>query len=94
MPRMLLACLRFLAECPCPRCYVKKKDIHLLGSARDMRQRSTNIRVDTEAIQFDIARTRSWIFQDGLSAGNKRIKDILGGRSLLPIQVLHCIRTC
>ena len=84
---MLLACLRFLAECPCPLCYVKKKDISALGTLCDMQQREKSPRIDTEAIQFDIELTRSWIFHDGLSGNSRSIAKVLGMRSLLPVRV-------
>ncbi|KZT63257.1 hypothetical protein DAEQUDRAFT_780622 [Daedalea quercina L-15889] len=84
--KILLACLRYLAECPCPRCYVRKKDIHLMGTVRDMQQRANHIRIDTDAIQFDIDRTRSWIFEDGYPANSTRITKVLGARSLLPLR--------
>ena len=66
-----------------------------MGTTRDMRQRTNGIRIDTEAIQFDIERTRSWIFEDGHSASSKRITMLLGARSLLPIRVrtVQCSQT-
>ncbi|KAH9912562.1 uncharacterized protein B0H18DRAFT_1088384 [Fomitopsis serialis] len=84
--KILLACTRYLAQCPCPRCYVKKSDLRLMGTSRDMKQRRNHIRVDTEPIQYDINATRSWIFEDGYSASSKRIDKVLGPRSLLPIR--------
>ncbi|KAH9835781.1 uncharacterized protein C8Q71DRAFT_709596 [Rhodofomes roseus] len=84
--KILLACIRYLAECPCPRCYVRKENIHLMGTARDMQQRAKHMRFDTEPIQFDIELTRRWIFQDGVPPNSKRITKVLGARSLLPIR--------
>ncbi|TFY50777.1 hypothetical protein EVJ58_g10894, partial [Rhodofomes roseus] len=84
--KILLACIRYLAECPCPRCYVKKSDMRLMGTSRDLKQRQDHSRIDTEPIQYDIKATRSWIFKDGYKPNSKRIDKVLQSRSLLPIQ--------
>ncbi|KZT03338.1 uncharacterized protein LAESUDRAFT_660046, partial [Laetiporus sulphureus 93-53] len=34
--KILLACIRYLARCPCPRCLIKKADIPDMGSHMDM----------------------------------------------------------
>ena len=85
--RILLACIRYLAECPCPRCFVKKSDMRLMGTARDMKRRQTQRREDTEPVQYDINKTRSWIFEDGIAPNSTLINKVLASRSLVPLQV-------
>ncbi|EGO30230.1 hypothetical protein SERLADRAFT_412306 [Serpula lacrymans var. lacrymans S7.9] len=46
--KVLLAGIKFLGKCPCPRCLVKKQDLAKMGMKRDMRQRVKKIRVDNE----------------------------------------------
>ena len=85
--RILLACIRYLAECPCPRCFVKKSDMRLMGTVRDMKRRQTQRREDTEPVQYDINKTRSWIFEDGIAPNSTLINKVLASRSLVPLQV-------
>ncbi|KIO07970.1 hypothetical protein M404DRAFT_134911, partial [Pisolithus tinctorius Marx 270] len=33
--KVLLACLKFLGGCPCPRCLIKKDEISMLGTKAD-----------------------------------------------------------
>ncbi|KAF9224453.1 hypothetical protein BS17DRAFT_655483, partial [Gyrodon lividus] len=33
--KILLACIKFLGECPCPHCLVKKADIPKMGMKSD-----------------------------------------------------------
>ena len=51
-PRCLVACVRQLTVCPCPQCHCKKSDIHRLGMKKDIKGRTTNIRIDGHAIQY------------------------------------------
>lgn len=85
--RMLLACLHFLAECPCPRCYIKKRYMSAMGTTADLYRRA-KIRVDNEDIQRKIKLTRGWIFEQGRGAGSAAINRVLEGQSLLP----NCVR--
>ena len=85
--RILLACIRYLAECPCPRCFVKKSDMRLMGTVRDMKRRQTQRRKDTEPVRYDINKTRSWIFEDGITPNSTLINKVLASRSLVPLQV-------
>ena len=83
----MLACIRYLAQCPCPRCYVKKADMRLMGTVRDMHRRQSQRREDTEPIQYDVNKTRSWIFEDGLGPNSTLINKVLTSRSLQPQRV-------
>ena len=55
--RILLACIRFLASCPCPRCFTKKKDIAAMGTTIDT-QRCAKVRRDDEHTQNKVDNTR------------------------------------
>ena len=38
-------------------------------------------------IQYDINKTRSWIFEDGLGPNSTLLNKVLSSRSLLPVRV-------
>ena len=61
--------------------------MHLMGTVRDMNRRKAQRREDTEPIQYDINKTRSWIFEDGLAPNSSLINKVLSSRSLLPMRV-------
>ncbi|TCD64617.1 hypothetical protein EIP91_003851 [Steccherinum ochraceum] len=74
--KVLLAAIRYLAKCPCPRCLVLKSDIAGLGTQAD-RQTRENAREDGPSKWYDIQRVRRWLYVLGLSFGVKRIKETL-----------------
>ncbi|KAG2136441.1 hypothetical protein DEU56DRAFT_710907, partial [Suillus clintonianus] len=65
--KILLACVKFLGRCPCPRCLVNKDKIDRLGNRADRRQREKGIRVDDRHRQSMIERVREFIFKLGRS---------------------------
>ncbi|KAI0071014.1 hypothetical protein K474DRAFT_1712834 [Panus rudis PR-1116 ss-1] len=81
--KVLIACIRFLAQCPCPRCYIQMKYVPALATTVDF-QRRKHIRVDNKDVQALIELTRRWIFEGGISAGSKKIMKRLESTSLLP----------
>lgn len=83
---MLLASIRYLAACPCPRCLIKKSQIGALGTHVD-EQRRAHIRVDDERRRDRIDLTRGWIYEKGKSVNSKNIDDILQAESLVPTRV-------
>jgi hypothetical protein len=84
--RVLLASIKSLGRCPCPRCFVEKENIGTLGTMVD-RQRRNNIRKDSEARQSMIARVRGWIFEQGRSLTGPVLKRALGSTSSVPTVV-------
>ncbi|KZS99358.1 uncharacterized protein LAESUDRAFT_668078, partial [Laetiporus sulphureus 93-53] len=59
--KVLLACVRYLAQCPCPRCLTQKTDIANMGSHANMLRR-TKLRTDDHPVQYDISRIASNYF--------------------------------
>ena len=84
--RILLACIRFLASCPCPRCFTKKKDIAAMGTTIDT-QRCAKVRRDDEHTQNKVDNTRRWIFEKGLGTESVAVERVLASESLVPIRV-------
>ena len=84
--RILLACLQFLVQTPCPHCYTCKKDILDLGTTHDY-QRQAHIHDDTHSIWYTIKQSCELIFKSNYSMSSKAIKNLLTLKSLTPQQV-------
>ncbi|KIL55287.1 hypothetical protein M378DRAFT_173752, partial [Amanita muscaria Koide BX008] len=84
--KVLLACIKFLAECPCPRCGVLKPKICNIGTKADSASRNKTRRSDSEIIHYQIACARDLIFTKGIPPSSLRIKGVLGTDSLTPVR--------
>ncbi|KAH9925200.1 uncharacterized protein B0H18DRAFT_877464, partial [Fomitopsis serialis] len=78
--KALLACIRFLGRCPCPRCLVQKADILKTGFSKTWE----SIRVDSSRLRSIIAHVRRWIFKSGYSLTSKIIGQVMDPISVLP----------
>lgn len=83
--RMMLACLKKLAFCICPRCYTQRNQVPESGTTRDM-QRRAHIREDGSLIQRLIARARQFLFEGSAYSG-AAIGRLLKDKSLVPVRV-------
>ncbi|OCH83665.1 hypothetical protein OBBRIDRAFT_765060 [Obba rivulosa] len=84
--KILIACIRFLAQCPCPTCHVEKSNIASMGNKSDMKQRKDHPREDTARVRDKIAIARKWVFECGYALSSKRLGRVLDYASLIPIQ--------
>ncbi|TBU39473.1 hypothetical protein BD309DRAFT_836154, partial [Dichomitus squalens] len=82
--KVLIAALRPLAHCLCPRCLTPKDRVSAAGTKSDERWRARK-RQDTKALQAKILRARKNIFK-GFSLTGKRVTTWLNAESLTPIQ--------
>jgi len=87
LSRILLACIRFLGRCPCPRCLVTKTNISKLGKKFDMCFRAQNIRVDNQHLQNKIDRVREWIYAMGKGVKSAWVERELSPQSWVPTRV-------
>jgi len=90
-----MACLKYLAQCPCPRCLMLKSKIPRIGTKRDTRDRMKLVRIDDDRRRRNVEMVRKWIFEDGTSLTSIAVDRILGPKSLTPTRVclflfLHC----
>ncbi|KAI0026839.1 hypothetical protein K488DRAFT_91799 [Vararia minispora EC-137] len=69
--RVLLATVRDMGDCPCPRCKVKKADLANVGSASDMRTRFVNVRRDDKNFRDVVAAARAAIYKKGFVVNSK-----------------------
>ncbi len=84
--RVLLATIRYLANRPCPRCFIQKNRIKDIGSHVDD-QRRAHIRVDTDRRQNKVNTSRKWIFEKGRGVNSQSVNDILQEDSYVPTRV-------
>ncbi|KIK18472.1 hypothetical protein PISMIDRAFT_82302, partial [Pisolithus microcarpus 441] len=82
--KILLACMKFLGNCPCPRCLVAKGKIYKLGSRMDQWVRNKKTRIDDEARRWSIENVRKAIFEFGRSILSKAVEGVIGAKSLVP----------
>jgi hypothetical protein len=81
---MLMACLRYLSLCPCPRCLVLKSRIPMIGSKTDSKQRISLARVDSAGRRKKIEIARKLMFEEGVNITSSKIDNILRPTSLVP----------
>ncbi|KAI0330872.1 hypothetical protein GY45DRAFT_1434397 [Cubamyces sp. BRFM 1775] len=89
--KVLITAIKNLGTCPCPRCLIMKSQISASGTLVDD-QRRAHKRVDTHPLRMDLQRARRWLFTRGYSLSSKRIRDLLGDCSLLPLQCAFSMR--
>ncbi|KAH9898500.1 hypothetical protein C8Q73DRAFT_773146 [Cubamyces lactineus] len=81
--KILLACLKYFARCPCPRCRINKDKIIEMGTTNDLSRRNW-IRMDNDDLNHRINLTRRWIFQEGMPLTSVYISRILDPLSATP----------
>ena len=87
--RVLIANIRNLGMCPCPRCLIPKSRIDNLGLNNDMQQRQALARVDTEEQQSKVAAARHLIYQEHYVVDTPQVEALLKEESLVPTKVLY-----
>jgi hypothetical protein len=87
--RVLLACIRNLGGCPCPRCAMPLSRVHLVGTKRDRRDRIKLLRVDDDARRFDVSQARNYIYHHNHAVNSAGVERILKPLSLVPTTVNH-----
>ncbi|KAH9848677.1 hypothetical protein C2E23DRAFT_763412 [Lenzites betulinus] len=89
--KMLLACLRYFARCPCPRCRINKDKIIEMGTQNDLFRRNW-VRVDDSDAITRAQMARRWVFEDGLPLTSVHIERLLDPLSLTPTRSAFSIR--
>ncbi|EGN98260.1 hypothetical protein SERLA73DRAFT_28729, partial [Serpula lacrymans var. lacrymans S7.3] len=68
------SCIKFLGNCPCPRCFITKEKISQLGSKLDRLRCKRDVHIDGEQQRTIINRVWTWIFEKGRSLGSSAVK--------------------
>ncbi|KAE9389208.1 hypothetical protein BT96DRAFT_1025149 [Gymnopus androsaceus JB14] len=80
--KILIVCIKYLAKHPSPRSLVLKSEISQLGLKRDMKNRITRARKDSEQHQYKIDRARKLIFEKGTGVESTAVNALLDSESL------------
>jgi hypothetical protein len=90
--RILIASIRNLGLCPCPRCLIPLDRVHNLGMIRDMSQRKTLARVDDNYRRNKIAAARRIIYEKNYQVNSTAVENLLREESWVPNVV--CSQKC
>ena len=91
--RVLIANIKNLGKCPCPRCLVQLGEVRDLGKAVD-KQRRDDIRRPTHKLFRIIKKARKAIFK-GFKVSGTRVERLLEGGSRVAVNVGHpCQHSC
>ncbi|KAJ7695466.1 hypothetical protein B0H17DRAFT_930752 [Mycena rosella] len=82
--KVLLATIRNLGKCPCPRCLVTKDKLDQVGTARDDKIRVTSKRVDDEDLRSTIQKARDRIYRWGRTIKSITVERLLSPKSWVP----------
>jgi hypothetical protein len=85
--RILIASIRNLGLCPCPRCLIPLNRVHNLGMVRDMNQRKTLARVDDIHRQSKITAARRVIYEKHYQVDSTAVENLLQEESWVPNEV-------
>ena len=84
--RILMACVRNLGNCPCPRCLIEKEYIPGLGTKVDG-QRRAKLRSCGQSYQANIEDARRSIYKLGYVVNSQAVDHVIGSESLTPAHV-------
>jgi hypothetical protein len=85
--RILIATIRNLGCCPCPRCLIPIYQVQNLGMARDMRQRETMAREDNIRRRNLVDAARRVIYEKNFRVYSAGVENMLRDTSLVPTVV-------
>jgi hypothetical protein len=85
--RILIATIRNLGSCPCPRCCIPMSRVPNLGMVLDMKQRSTLARVDDNRRIRLVRAARNIIYNLNKPVYGSAVDALLKGESLVPTSV-------
>ncbi|KAG2003606.1 hypothetical protein CC2G_004198 [Coprinopsis cinerea AmutBmut pab1-1] len=82
--KIVVASIRNLGLCPCPRCLIPLREVHLMGQVNDMKNREKYKRVDDQERQRKVAEAHKRIYVDGVPVTGRRVERLLQKSSLVP----------
>jgi hypothetical protein len=82
--RVLIATIKDMGSCPCPRCLLPKVSFDLLGLFRDMQDRLANLR--TYCLE-SVTKARDLIYNRGNTVNGSKVQATLGEGSWVPTVV-------
>ena len=96
--RVLLCCIRFLSNWPCPHCLVHKSEIQDLGTKQDINRQETKRHADDDRWHMLVETAQDMIYVDGVWPGSDAISKLLASQVAMPTWVstsvkLHILAT-
>lgn len=85
--RVLIALIKNMAACPCPRCLIPLKRFGNMGMAQDRQQRSRLLREDDIHRKTAITSARRLIYEKNYAVDSKTLAGLLQPQSLVPTVV-------
>jgi hypothetical protein len=85
--RILMACIRNRGLCLCPRCTTPLPMVHLVGTKRDRKARTSLARVDDCQHRRIVSTARNFIYQRNYGVDSKAVERLLKPLSLVPTSV-------
>ncbi|KAJ7330330.1 hypothetical protein DFH08DRAFT_926009 [Mycena albidolilacea] len=82
--KVLLATIRNLGKCPCPRCLVEKDRLDQVGNIRDDNVRVESARADNKQFRSYVERARSWIYRQAKAIKSVKVEGLLYAKSWVP----------
>ncbi|KAH7917228.1 hypothetical protein BV22DRAFT_1026772, partial [Leucogyrophana mollusca] len=82
--KILIATVRNLGGCPCPRCLIPMSRVPDMGKETDILQRTTLARTDNDEYRRKIAASRKFIYEKNFAINYAKVEDLLKPESLLP----------
>jgi hypothetical protein len=89
--RVLIASIRNLGRCPCPRCLIPLSQAKDLGTKSDILQRRSLIRTNTQIRQENVAAARQLIYERNYAVDNVHVNALLKDESLVPTSVCELL---
>ena len=92
--RILLASIRNLGRCPCPRCLIPMDRVRNMGMPRDMTQRKSKslVRIDNVQRRSRVEAAREAIYVKNSAIDGVAVQNLLKEDSLVPtaVSIFQC----
>ncbi|KAF8835367.1 hypothetical protein BDN67DRAFT_1040256 [Paxillus ammoniavirescens] len=82
--KVLIATIRNLGRCPCPRCLISKAEVQHCATGQDMLQHELLARSDTQDRQDKISEARRLIYEQNYSVDSVQVEALLWDESWVP----------
>ena len=88
--RILMATIRNMGLCPCPRCTIPLSKVHLLGTKSDRKARTVLARLDNQQRKNLVSASREAIYGQNFDIDSAAVERMLKPQSLVPTSVSIC----
>ncbi|TFK27536.1 hypothetical protein FA15DRAFT_549397, partial [Coprinopsis marcescibilis] len=86
LEKIVIATIRNLGKCPCPRCLIPLDEVHNLGTVQDRNRRATWRRRDTDNRRDKVEAARNLIYSGFRSVNSSFVEARLSAQSWVPVK--------